>query len=481
MGQRDLFVGKFSYDGKFNYGEDSMSLKEVYQLNLAGGLLQTQLRADHELVLLAEAIDWEGFQDSLKVKYSNVGRKSKRVRLMLGLHVLKHMYNLYDERVCAILQENLYFRYFCGVHEDLKEWQLGQLLNACTMSRFRKRLGVDGMQQVEDLIKRQLMKDGRISGRTQVVDTTAMEKNVGYPTNTGLLAKGIERVRKAVGKLAKLGLSVAVRSHKRVVRKEILKVNKLGRGRQERIADATQKLIGYARQMSKAADVSFRAIRKGASVAIESAIEAVKKSLQEELEKLDRVISQSEKRLTGEAVPASEKILSMHEPKVVVIAKGRRGKRYEFGAKVSLSMDRNGYVVGHQEYQENRADVNTLDPALEDWRRTFGDYPDELGADRGYTATNPTEALSKVSKVAIPKRGKKRHPDHDKAYFRRVLKTRNKIEPTIGHLKTDHRLNRCRYRGAEGDSFNVGFATMSWNLKKWARDIQAENKKRMAS
>jgi IS5 family transposase len=456
-----------------------MSLKKVYQLNLAGGLLQTQLRPDHELVVLAGEIDWEGFQDSLKFKYSLVGRQAKRVRLMLGLHILKHLYNLSDERVCEMLQENIYFRYFCGVHEDLQEWQTNQLLNACTMSRFRKRLGVDGMQLVEDLIKRLLIKDGRISGRTQVVDTTAMEKNVGYPTNTNLLAKGIERVRKAVGKLVKLGLSVAVRSHERVVRKEILKVNKLGRGRQERIAEATKKLIGYARRVSKAADVSFRAIRKGASAAIERTIEAGKKALQEELEKLDRVVSQSEKRLAGEPVPASEKILSMHEPKVVVIAKGKRGKRYEFGAKVSLSMDRNGYVVGHQEYQENRADVNTLDSALEDWRRTFGDYPDELGADRGYTATNPTEALSRVSKVAIPKRGKKRHPDHDKAYFRRVLKTRNKIEPTIGHLKTDHRLNRCRYSGAEGDTLNVGFATMAWNLKKWAREIQVENRKEL--
>lgn len=454
-----------------------MALKEVYQLSLAGGLLQTQLRADHELVVLAQKIDWEGFQDCLRFKYKRIGRRAKRIRLMVGLHVLKHMYNLSDEQVVRMLHENIYFRYFCGVHEDLQEWERTKVLNSCTMSRFRTRLGADGMKLVEDVIKRQLMRDGKISGRTQVIDTTAMEKNIAYPTDTSLLAKGIERVRKAVSRLGRLGLSVVVRSFKRVVRKEILRVNKLGRGRKERIAEATKNLIGYARKMGKQAQVAFRAIKKGASEAAKRKIEAGKKFLEEELKKLSRVTNQAERRIGGETVPSSEKVLSMHEPDVTVIAKGKRGKRYEFGSKISLSMDRNGFVVGHQEYHTNQADVNTVDPALEDWRRTFGDYPEELGADRGYTATNPSEALAKVGKVVIPKRGKKKHPDHRKAYFRRVLKLRNKIEPTIGHLKTDHRLDRCRYRGKSGDTLNVGFATTALNLKKWSRMLQAESKK----
>jgi len=457
-----------------------MSLKEVYQLSLAGGLLTTKLNPEHELVVLARTIDWEGFQDALRGKYSNVGRQAKRVRLMLGLHVLKHLYNLSDERVCKMLHENIYFRYFCGVHDDIKSWSEEQLLNPCTMSRFRQRLGADGMRLVEDVIKRQLKRDGRISGRTQTVDTTAMEKNIAYPTDTNLLAKGIERVKKAVVRLGKLGLAVAVRSYQRVVRKEILKVNKLGRGRKERITEATKKLIGYAKQMGKEAAVSLSAIKKRASEAAKQAIETSKDVIRKELEKLNKVVGQAERRVAGEAVPASEKILSMHEAHVAIIAKGKCRKRYEFGAKVSLSMDRNGYIVGHQEYQENQADVNTLDPALEDWRRTFGDYPDELGADRGYTATNPSEALSKVRRVVIPKRGKKRHPDHNKAFFRRVLKTRNKIEPTIGHLKTDHRLDRCRYYGRDGDTLNVGFATIAWNFKKWFRDMRLEPIKKAA-
>jgi IS5 family transposase len=452
----------------------SMSLKQVYQLNLAGGLLQTQLRQDHELVILAERMDWEAIENTLKHKYSLNGRKAKRIRLMVGLHILKHRFNISDETVCQMLQENIYFRFLCGVHQDLEEWKEEKLLNACTMSRFRKRLGADGMKLFEDEIKRQLKREGRISGKTQVVDTTAMEKNIAYPTDTNLLARGMQRIVKSVKKLAKKGLSVSVRSYQRLVRKEILRVNKLGRGRADRIATATKNLVGYAKKISKEADVSMRAVKKNASEAELAAIDSIKKILQEDLEKLLRVIEQAERRQAGEKVPSKAKILSMHEPNVCVIAKGKRRKRYEFGVKISLSMDRNGYVVGHQEYQENEADVNTLDPALEDWKRTFGDYPEELGADRGYTANNPSEALNNVRRVAIPKRGRKRHEDHDKAYFRRVLRLRNCIEPTIGHLKTDHRVDRCRYRGKDGDTLNIGFAATAWNLKKWANEAQAE-------
>jgi IS5 family transposase len=453
-----------------------MSLKQVYQLNLASGLLQSELRSDHELVILAEKIDWETIQDNLKSKYSKKGRKAKRVRLMIGLHILKHLYNLSDEKVCNMVDENIYYRFFCGVHLDVKEWKQQKVLDPCTMSRFRKRLSVDGLKWFEDTIKCQLKMDGRISGKTQVVDTTAMEKNIAYPTDTNLLAKGMNRICTKVRKLANKGLSVAVRSYKRLVRKEILKVNKLGRGRAERIAEASRNLVSYAKKIAKNSEVALRANKKGATELDLSSINAIKEALKEDIENLLKVIDQAERRLEGEKVSSKTKVLSMHESGVCVIAKGKRRRRYEFGAKVSFSMDRNGYVVGHQEYQENVADVNTLDPALEDWRRTFGEYPEELGTDRGYTASNPSEALSKVRRVVIPKRGRKRDSNHGKAYFKRVLKLRNKIEPTIGHLKTDHRVDRCRYRGKDGDTLNVGFATTTWNLKKWAAEIQAEKR-----
>jgi IS5 family transposase len=404
-----------------------------------------------------------------------MGRMAKSIRMMVGLQILKHMYNLSDEQVVAGLQENIYYRYFCGLDGDLKTWASNKILDASTLTKFRQRIGVEGLRKIENVIKAQLLKEKRINTKTQLVDTTAMEKDVAYPTDSNLLDRGRQRIVAKANKLKKLGLSVNVRSFARLARKQVLKIAKLGRGRKERIAEGSEQLIKYAKNVLKTVPTVLQAIKKSASTVVQREIERVKKQIEKDAQLLAKVINQATLRLQGSH--SKEKVLSFHEPDICIIAKGKRSKRYEFGCKVSVSMDANGYVMGHQEYQYNAADVNTLAPALADWNKTFGDYPDEVGADRGYTSSNISEELSRVRRVAIPTRGRKRHPDSKKPYFRRLQRARNRIEPLIGHLKADHRMDRCRYSGKSGDTMNVGWASLAWNAKKWAREVQQDRRK----
>lgn len=451
-----------------------MAIQKVYQLSLVDSWLSVNLEAGHELVILAGRLDWASLTEELAVFYSLNGRKAKAPRLMVALHILKHMYNLSDEQVVKSLKENIYYRYFCGLHLDLKEWHKQNPVNSSTMTRFRNRIGASGMKVIEDIVRKQLVKERCIKTKTQVVDTTAMEKNIAYPTDTSLLNRGIETIVRGVKQLKKLGLSIDVRSYARVTKKEILRVAKLGRGRRERINQATKKLIGYAKQVLSVVPVAARAIKKKAGEQLQKRIDKTKESLKTAAELVERVITQSRKRLEG--VHIKNKVLSIHEPTVVVIAKGKRKQRYEYGSKVSLMCDRNGFVTGHQEYQSNIADNNTLDAALEDFKETYGKYPDEMAADRGYHTKEPSEILAKVRVSAIPRKGKKKHPSHKASWFRRLQRQRNKIEPVIGHLKKDHRMDKCRYKGPKGDNLNVGFATCAWNLKKWARQVSQEQK-----
>jgi hypothetical protein len=131
MGQRDLFVGQFCYSIEIVNGEN-IDVPER-SLPIEPGFLLTIFRQDHELVVLVGRIDWDGFVDALQAKFSKNGCKAKRLRLMIGLHLLKHLYNLSDETVCNMLDENLYFRYFCGVDSDVTKWMSKKLLNACTI------------------------------------------------------------------------------------------------------------------------------------------------------------------------------------------------------------------------------------------------------------------------------------------------------------------------------------------------------------
>lgn len=446
-----------------------MTQKKVYQLSLAGGFLKTNLNPNHRLVVLAESIDWERLTDELDQFYSQYGRKSKTVRLMIGLHILKHLYNLSDESVVQQLEENLYFRFFCGVYGDLNEWRAEQLLDPSTMTKFRQRIGEKGMRLIEDILNSQLLAEKRINTRTQIVDTTAMEKNIAYPTDSNLLDKGRKRIVSKIKKLQNLGLKVQTRSFERLARRQILLIAKLGRGRKERIVEGTKELMKYAEQVLKAVPTVLKAVKRKADEGLQKTINQIKTAIANDAKLLGKIIEQTRLRLEGQH--SKEKILSMHEPNVVVIAKGKRSKRYEFGSKICLSMDKNGYILSHQEYHCNVADVNTIVPALQDWQRKYGDYPDELAGDRGFQCSNISQEQAMVKRVSIPTRGKKRHPDSDKHYFKRLQRLRNRIEPTIGHLKADHRMNRCRYAGKTGDIMNVTWATIAWNQKKRANEI----------
>ena len=451
-----------------------MSVQTVYQLSFNSGWLKTNLDPSHELVLLAERIDWQTLTDKLAHFYSLRGRRAKAPRLMIALHLIKHIYNLSDEQVVKGLSENIYYRFFCGLDNDLQAWSAKRPLDSSTMTNFRKRIGAAGMRLIENVVNGQLLKEKRINPKSQIVDTTAMEKHIAFPTDGNLLHRAIGKLSKLVGRLKRRGLSVHVRSFKRLARKQILKINKFGRGSKQRREEGTKSLIGYLKQMLKGVPTILNAQKRGATEHENTRIEATKEEIKGIRDLTNRVIDQAEQRQEG--IHVKNKVFSLHEPDTTVIAKGKRSKRYEFGSKVSLSQDPNGYILGHQEYHQNIADINTLEPAINDWAKTLGEYPDEIAGDRGYHTSNIPEALTKVKRIAIPTRGRKKHPDQNKRYFKRLQRYRNHIEPAIGHLKNDHRLNRSRYKGKEGDTLNVGWAVLAWNSKKWSRELRKELK-----
>jgi IS5 family transposase len=77
--------------------------------------------------------------------------------------------------------------------------------------------------------------------------------------------------------------------------------------------------------------------------------------------------------------------------------------------------------------------------------------------------------VKSIKKLCIPTKGKKKHPDHKKRWFKNGQSMRAGIEAVIGHLKQDHRLDRSRYHGFRGDRINLSLGCLAWNLKKLSR------------
>jgi IS5 family transposase len=458
------------------------------QYDIYSHLFQDPLQKNHELLLLANHIDWDGIIDRLLPYYSRRGRRSKKIRLMLGLHILKHRFHLSDEEVVQGLHENVYWMGFCGVKLQ-PQWgsegkaQSCRFLDSSTMTKFRRRLGAEGFRKLEETIREILICKKRICARSQFVDTTAQPKHIEYPTDTELLDRGRHRLVRTIRRLSGHGVKGidGIRSFSRLSQKVIVEIHKLGKDGKERIEARLRKLSGYAQEVVKRVpEVIYHTQKKiknlYAKGAHESAqeIERLKDKLESDTELVKRVIHQSQERLRG--IHVSNKVYSLHEPHVACIRKGKRATPNEYGTKVLISVDRHGYVVDHQEYASNPHDTELLEEACERWEKIFKDPAEELGADRGFHLKPGASAphLAQIEKVAIPAVGKKPHPQKETSWFKRLQRQRAKIEPVIGHLKADHGMDRCRYKGFEGDQINVSLASMGWNLKKWGKHLVAK-------
>ncbi len=450
-----------------------MSLQKAYQMTIIAGLFQAKLNPNHELLILAEKIDWERMAEELAPKYSKIGRSGKPVRLMVGAHILKHMHDISDEEVAKRLSGDIYWMAFCGIDEPFatEDWQP---LDSSTMTNFRKRIGAEGVQKIEQVVRDHLLTEKRIAPKSQFVDTTAMEKNVAYPTDTNLLDTGRKRLLAGFKKLKSLGRKIKVgRSFARKARQAILQIIKLGKDRQERIEKGAVQLAKYARDVLARVPKALRTAKKHKDRGTQNKIESVQEQIRLDAELLARVIAQTEARYAGTHV--KNKVYSFHEPQVTCIAKGKRGKPNEYGSKISIAVDKNGFVVTHQEYDYNVGDNTTLEAAVSGWEASTGQLPTKVAADRSYHLAKYPENMEAVKHIAIPRTGPTKHVDSNKNWFKRLQRKRASIEPVLSHLKSDHRMDRCRYKGFDGDRINVSLAVTAWNARKWMRQMTKES------
>ena len=151
-------------------------------------LLVHQLNPQHPLYLLGQAIPWKNLEEGFAPLYGRVGLPSHPIRKMAALLILKHLYNLSDERVVAHWETNPYFQYLAG--EATFQW--GQPCAASDLVHFRHRLGEKDIEKLFDL-SIALHADKVKKAKEVIVDTTVQEKNITFPTDAKLYKKVIEK------------------------------------------------------------------------------------------------------------------------------------------------------------------------------------------------------------------------------------------------------------------------------------------------
>ena len=436
-----------------------MSLQETErQLPMFELRFADRLNPNHELLRAAQLIDWDSLQDTLSKYYSLLGRSGKPIRLMVGLHILKHRYNCSDERAVEELHENAYWQCFCG----FEIFQTGVLLEPTSLVKFRNRLGAEGMKEIEAVLLKTWGQLGLVRTKKIAVDTTSQPKNIAYPTDADLLHRIREKIVCQIKRVREeVALKKPFRPFNRASKRMLLGIKKFHRKDPEKRVQATQRLrkvvTGVIHQANRVVHTLYNRKRRDLA-----------RPLHQLASLGHRIVKQTGAVLQGER--PNHRVYSLHEPEVAAIRKGKSHPDCEFGSVVSLGINEDGIILGHQEYQSNVADVKTLDPLLKVVEANTGVIPPEVSADRGFSRALEVEKSWSlrlgIKRLAIPRKGKSRHPDHRAFWFRRALRRRIGIEPVIGHLKKDHRMNRCQYKGWVGDTINVVLASLAWNTKK---------------
>lgn len=315
------------------------------------------------------------------------------------------------------------------------------------------------------------------------VDTTVVEANVSYPTDSGLLAKGVATLIRLVALLKVAGLArrTRFRDRGRSVRRRAHDVAVWLRRRNDdakdevlaltaELADLAEATIAEARAVSTNARRSLRrrgATRPGRSKAAISEIDRVS-------ELLEKVITQTRLRVGGGVPDGSTRVVSLHDADARPIRKGRLGRPVEFGYKAQVADNVEGIILDHQVLIGNPADGPLLAPAIARIKARFAKSPKAVTADRGYGEAAVDTALRDlgVKHVAIPRKGKQsieRTKIQRGAKFVALVKWRTGSEARISCLKRDYLWRRSLFDSLEGTQTWCGWGVLAHNSIKIAK------------
>ena len=410
-------------------------------------------------------------------KSATHGRPGASAEMVLRLLVLKHVRNGSYQVLEREVRANLVYRDFTRVGGT-------KMPDAKTMGRWGLAVGPVVVKQIHERIV-QIARDHRVTeGRRMRVDTTVVETNIHYPTDSSLLGDGVRVLTRTMKKITGIAgaAGAQLRDRSRSVKWRVLEIARAARakGRQSgeklaqayhRLLEATGRVVGQAKRFAKEIGDG---VKRAADIQRQVVLEGLRRALESMVPRMRQVMYQTKARVFAGDTHVEGKIVSLFEPTTEVIRKGKAGKPTEFGKMVKLQEAENQIVVADEVYDQRPSDSDVLMAAIETHQAMLGCTPRLVAADAGfYSAKNEAAAKAKgVKRVCIPNRSTKspeRKREQKKRWFRNGQKWRTGCEGRISVVKRRHGLNRSRYKGDAGMKRWVGLGVIADNLVNISR------------
>jgi len=423
-------------------------------------------------------------QASRSPRSRTMGRPAVAPDRLLRCCALKHVKDWSFRQLERELRGSLVYRHFTRFDED-------PVPDFSTFSRSFALLGPAVTEQIHAHVVATARQERVALGYKLRTDTTVVESNVHYPTDSTLLQDGIRVLTRSLKRISQECSAGAVRitDHARSAQRRVLEIHRAAKsftdGGRNRLKESYARLMGVARGVVRTAERVTEELKSG-KLPVPGNLARVlinEVHLRHFTPLVKQVLVQTKARVFGGDRHVEGKVLSLFEEHTQVIRKGKAHKPTEFGRLVRIDEIENGIVSAYAVQDGNPADVHAWVAALEQHEQLFGRAPTRATADRGFfSAENEREAKTRgVKQVALPALGRlseDRAALQKQGWFRRLLRWRGGIEPRIANLKHRFGMVRAFYKGDSGFKRFVGWSVISQNLVSMARVLSRRKARR---
>jgi IS5 family transposase len=361
--------------------------------------------------------------------------------------------------------DSLSWRRFCRIGLEVS------VPDESTIRKLTRRCGPQLVDALNAVLLGAAAEAGQVSLDRVRADTTVVEADIRFPTDSGLLTSAVGRIGVCLGRLGRFGLKIEFSDRAGEARAH---QHSIGVWLRRRSDDANAEVLAITARLAVLAQ---RCVDEAvAALSYRPRRRRVRRLLADLAVLVDRtrqVIAQVRCRVNGVQPEGATRLVSLHEPDARPIRKGRIGKPVEFGYKAQVVESSEGLVIDHSVHIGNPSDTDLLRPAIQRIGYNFGAVPVLVTADRGYWDAGIEADLAEVgvATVVIPRTGKASKPRQaieQTDTFVEAIKWRTGCEGRISHLKRDRGWRRTRLRGHAGARTWCGHGVFTHNLVKLA-------------
>ncbi len=447
-----------------------------------------KLNKDNRWVKLASLIPWWRVEDKYAKSFKKTlkGQKAVSVRVSLGALIIQHRLNTSDRETVQQIAENPYLQYFLG----FPEFKEGQPFDPSLMTYFRKRLGADIINEVNEMIvmeeqnqqKDNDSDDDSTTGSASkgnsdhisndkpkshqgklLLDATCAPADIAYPTDLNLLNEAREKLENIIDVLhaPRRGNQKKPRTYRQKARKAYLAIAKQRRVNGKKVRKAVGQQLRYVKRNLQIID----------RLKEQSSLSALNKQEYKQLFVISELFRQQQEMYTNRSHRVDDRIVSISQPHVRPIVRGKAKANIEFGSKVAISLV-NGYALIEKMSWDSYNEALTLQESVEKYKKCYGYYPEAVLADQIYrNRENRDYCKRKGIRLSGPPLGRpsKKDQSEQKRIVQMDSAERNAVEGKFGEGKRHHGLGLIQARLPETSETVIALQFLVMNLERRLR------------